>query len=128
MVLTRRGYKAISRWLPNEIMTEIIQEAPQNDLASLCRVSKLFHGLVVPVLYRAVHLDHDGAAAFCDAILSNPGLAELVRSLTMAARRGAWPDYPVRRQLYALTFPHLLCYRVSIGREDWPSILGDDTL
>ncbi|KAJ6548187.1 hypothetical protein DFH09DRAFT_1169939 [Mycena vulgaris] len=85
MVLTRRGYKAISRWLPNEIISEIILDAPQKDQAALCRVSKLFHGLVVPALYRAVHLDQpDAVTVFCDAVLSNPGLAELVRSLTLA--------------------------------------------
>ncbi|KAJ7467475.1 hypothetical protein FB451DRAFT_393759 [Mycena latifolia] len=89
MVLTRRAYKAISRWLPNEIITEIIQAAPQSDQASLCRVSKLFHGLCLPLLYRAVRLKtRSSIEAFCAAVLSNNALAELVRSFTAGFRIG----------------------------------------
>ncbi|KAJ7467476.1 hypothetical protein FB451DRAFT_1401484 [Mycena latifolia] len=83
MVLTRRAYKAISRWLPNEIITEIIQAAPQPDQASLCRVSKLFHGLCLPLLYRVVRLKTRASVeAFCIAVLSNTALTEFVRWFT----------------------------------------------
>ncbi|KAJ7490806.1 hypothetical protein FB451DRAFT_1221120 [Mycena latifolia] len=81
MVLTRRAYKAISRWLPNEIITEIIRAAPQADRASLCRVSKLFHALCLPVLYRVVHVQTRASAeAFGLSVLSDTALGPLVRS------------------------------------------------
>ncbi|KAJ7490811.1 hypothetical protein FB451DRAFT_1552416 [Mycena latifolia] len=84
MVLTRRAYKAISRWLPNEIIIEIIQAASQSDRASLCRVSNLFHALCLPVLYRIVHLQTRASAeAFGPTILSDTALGPLVRSFTM---------------------------------------------
>ncbi|KAJ7490831.1 hypothetical protein FB451DRAFT_626275 [Mycena latifolia] len=86
MVLTRRASKAIARWLPTEIMTEIVQASPPSDQASLCRVSKLFNGLGRPVLYRVVDLQsYAPTAAFCAAVLSNTALAELVRSYTVTA-------------------------------------------
>ncbi|KAJ7490807.1 hypothetical protein FB451DRAFT_1361557, partial [Mycena latifolia] len=89
MVLTRRAYKAISRWLPNEIIAEIIQAAPKSDQASLCRVSKLFHALCLPILYRVVHLQTSASVeAFCTAVLSNTALSELVRSFTSGFGRG----------------------------------------
>ncbi|KAJ6548240.1 hypothetical protein DFH09DRAFT_1320565 [Mycena vulgaris] len=81
MVLTRRAYRAISRWLPNEIITEIILAAPQADQASLCRVSKLFHALCRPLLYRVVHPNtYDSLMTFSSTIISDPALAEFVRS------------------------------------------------
>ncbi|KAJ7509626.1 hypothetical protein B0H11DRAFT_1960360 [Mycena galericulata] len=85
MVLTRRQYRAISSWLPNEVIVQIIEAAPRADQAALCRVSKLFRGLGVRVMYRVVHLEHSRAnvRAFCLALLWNPALAELVRSLTV---------------------------------------------
>jgi hypothetical protein len=83
MVLTRRGYKAISRWLPNEIITEIVCAVPWADQASLCRVSKLFHGICLPVLYRVVQLKSArGITSFCNTVPSNPAIAGYVRSLT----------------------------------------------
>ncbi|KAJ7490842.1 hypothetical protein FB451DRAFT_626516 [Mycena latifolia] len=84
MVLTRRAYKAISRWLPNEVITQIIEVAPKEDQASLCRVSKLFHGLCLPVLCRTVQLGHyASASAFCSAIIANPSRGQAVRSLNV---------------------------------------------
>ncbi|KAJ6548141.1 hypothetical protein DFH09DRAFT_1087261 [Mycena vulgaris] len=89
MALSRQGYKPISEWIPNELITEIIEAAPQEDQAILCRVSKLFLALGVPVLYRVVHLDGDDlVASFCSAILSNSALPELVRSFTVGFMRG----------------------------------------
>ncbi|KAJ7100492.1 hypothetical protein C8R44DRAFT_946970 [Mycena epipterygia] len=83
MVLTRRAYKAISRWLPNEVITEIIQAASQKDRAALCRTSKLFYGLSVPVLYRVVDIEtHVCLLSFSAVISSNPDLAKAVRSFT----------------------------------------------
>ncbi|KAJ6585642.1 hypothetical protein B0H19DRAFT_1250436 [Mycena capillaripes] len=54
MVLTRRQRKAISCWLPNEIISEIFQAAPAADRAALCGTSKLFYGIGAPVLYRVI--------------------------------------------------------------------------
>ncbi|KAJ6566975.1 hypothetical protein B0H19DRAFT_716308 [Mycena capillaripes] len=82
MVLTRRAYRAISRWLPNEVIIEIIQFTAKADQAALCRVSKLFHDLCLPILYREVHLKSYGcAAAFCSIIMKNPIRADAVRSI-----------------------------------------------
>ncbi|KAJ6548173.1 hypothetical protein DFH09DRAFT_629305 [Mycena vulgaris] len=91
MVLTRRG-KAISRWLPNEIITEIVQAALLNDQASLCRVSKLFHVICLPVLYRAVRLGdtYTSLAAFWSTV-SNSSVAELVRFCDMPTYIGKAP-------------------------------------
>ncbi|KAJ7687231.1 hypothetical protein B0H17DRAFT_1332495 [Mycena rosella] len=84
MVLTRRAYKAIPRWLPNEIITEIVQAAPRSDQASLCRVSKLFRDLCSPILYRVVDLEANASATdFGDTVLSNAALAGLVRSYSV---------------------------------------------
>ncbi|KAF7353954.1 hypothetical protein MVEN_01081800 [Mycena venus] len=82
MVLTRRAYKAISRWLPNEVISEIIQAAPPSDQAALCRTSQLFHALGVPMLYRIVVLCHyESIEGFCSTVLANPSkFAGLVRS------------------------------------------------
>ncbi|KAJ6537717.1 hypothetical protein B0H19DRAFT_373261 [Mycena capillaripes] len=84
MVLTRRQFKAITRWLPNEIISEIIQAAPRRaNRASLCRASKLFHSIGVQALYREVDLDsYPRVISFSSAVLSNPALSELVRSFT----------------------------------------------
>ncbi|KAJ7621985.1 hypothetical protein DFH06DRAFT_1232400 [Mycena polygramma] len=97
MVLTRRQYKDISRWFPNEIISEIVQAAPQADRAALCRVSRLFHSVSVPVLYRVVDVPagahhRDSMKAFSFAILSNPLLPGLVRSFSATGDRSQWSD------------------------------------
>ncbi|KAJ7657770.1 hypothetical protein DFH06DRAFT_1297766 [Mycena polygramma] len=64
MVLTRRASKCIIRWLPNEVLTEVVQYLmPLNsdsesyeDLLALCRTSRLLQGLTTPVLYRDLRL------------------------------------------------------------------------
>ncbi|KAJ7687273.1 hypothetical protein B0H17DRAFT_1332511 [Mycena rosella] len=84
MVLTHRAHKAISQWLPNEIITEIVQAAPRSDQASLCRVSQLFHDLILPILYRVVDLEASASVAdFGGTVLSNAALAGLVRSYSV---------------------------------------------
>jgi hypothetical protein len=80
MAMTR---KAISQWLPNEIIIKIVCTAPQVDQASLSRVSKLFHDISLPVLYRVVQLySPQCITSFCTTILSNPATAGFVRSFT----------------------------------------------
>ncbi|KAJ6488025.1 hypothetical protein C8R45DRAFT_995277 [Mycena sanguinolenta] len=90
MILTRRAYKSISRWLPNEVICEVMQATQPSDQVVFCRTCKLFNALGVPVLYRAVNLtDYTSLDGFCSTILSNPSkLAELVRSFTVTCRRG----------------------------------------
>ncbi|KAJ7687224.1 hypothetical protein B0H17DRAFT_1070333 [Mycena rosella] len=84
MVLTRRAHRDISRRLPNEIITEIAQAAPRSDQLPLCRVSKLFHALTLPALYRDVRIETEASdLAFRSAVMSNNALAELVRSYTL---------------------------------------------
>ncbi|KAJ7777127.1 hypothetical protein B0H16DRAFT_1504422 [Mycena metata] len=86
MVLTRRAYKSIARWLPNEVISEIIQAAPPCDQASLCRTTKLFEGLGAPILYRVVNLKRVSIMAFCSTIASHTSkFAKLVRSFTAHA-------------------------------------------
>ncbi|KAF8155343.1 hypothetical protein K438DRAFT_1862636 [Mycena galopus ATCC 62051] len=94
MVLTRRAYKSISRWLPNEVICEIIQAARPSDQAALCRTSKLFHSLGVPVLYRVVELrSYASIRDFCSVVLANAAkFAGLVRSLTASMYTvSPWP-------------------------------------
>ncbi|KAJ6532652.1 hypothetical protein B0H19DRAFT_1188084 [Mycena capillaripes] len=56
MVLTRRAYKSIVRWLPNELISEIMAHSSRLDLVALCRTSRLINGLAIPLLYRAIYL------------------------------------------------------------------------
>ncbi|KAJ7732801.1 hypothetical protein DFH07DRAFT_846254 [Mycena maculata] len=89
MVLTRRAHKAITRWLPNEVITEIIQQAASGtNLVALSRVSKLFHGLSLPILYRNLHCKlstagYDSAMTLCATLSKTPSRAELVRSFVV---------------------------------------------
>ncbi|KAJ7627236.1 hypothetical protein FB45DRAFT_1060007 [Roridomyces roridus] len=103
MVLTRRAHRArmvITLWLPNEVLTGIIRCANKPDQATLCRVSKLFHGLVLPIINRAISLeclDKKGRPcertlnSFLQSLIRNPERAEAVRSLTFLRQ---WPFAP----------------------------------
>ncbi|KAJ7612223.1 hypothetical protein FB45DRAFT_940129 [Roridomyces roridus] len=95
MVLTRHAYKAsmnITRWLPNEVLTKIMEHSARGDRATLCQISRLFHALCLPVLNRSVFLAHvDSATAFFYSILKYPERANAVRSLTV---HWAWPTAP----------------------------------
>ncbi|KAJ7619630.1 hypothetical protein FB45DRAFT_931257, partial [Roridomyces roridus] len=77
----------ITRWLPSEVLTEIIHNAPRADQATLCRVSKLFHALALPNLNRRVvirpgKLSLQALEAFPLSMIRNPARADSVRSLT----------------------------------------------
>ncbi|KAJ7736211.1 hypothetical protein DFH07DRAFT_843051 [Mycena maculata] len=96
MDLTRRGHKArmaITLWFPNEVMTEIIRNVSRADQATLCRVSKIFNALSLPVLNRTVTivggLDNNQVhvlKAFCTALIAHPFRADAIRSLTFVGR------------------------------------------
>ncbi|KAJ6566982.1 hypothetical protein B0H19DRAFT_1139059 [Mycena capillaripes] len=110
MVLTRRAYRAISRWLPNEVIIEIIQFTAKADQAALCRVSKLFHGLCLPILNREVHLkSYRCAVAFCSTIVKTPIRADAVRSITVSGfdEGGQLRLFPAMRSLLN-TSPQLM--------------------
>ncbi|KAJ7687248.1 hypothetical protein B0H17DRAFT_1203719 [Mycena rosella] len=153
MVLTRRAHKAISRWLPNEIITEIVQLTPQSDQVSLSRVSTLFRDLCLPILYRVVRLNSLASVeAFCAAVLSNNSLAELVRSYTVVDFFGVQSPSLVGlvrledlslhhsladtdlRDLLGLIFPHLVRCRLRTAtlesgpRYAYPSAEKQDAL
>ncbi|KAJ6513574.1 hypothetical protein C8R47DRAFT_1091336 [Mycena vitilis] len=93
MVVTRRGAQAaateaasreILRLCPNEIVTEIIQHTSRPDQLTLCRVSKAFHRLSLPMLIRAIHINEQcSGVALCQSFIDNHGRAEAVRSLTV---------------------------------------------
>ncbi|KAJ7244098.1 hypothetical protein C8J57DRAFT_1365456 [Mycena rebaudengoi] len=76
-MLTCRAAKCILRFLPNELLTEIIANAAPADQVALCRVSKLFSRLVHRVLYRTITL------ALPRAVL----LALLVKSFDISASK-----------------------------------------
>ncbi|KAJ7036592.1 hypothetical protein C8F04DRAFT_1394176 [Mycena alexandri] len=111
MVLTRRAYKSIARWLPNEVISEIIQAAPPHDQASLCRTTTLFQGLGVPLLYRVVDLKTVASVeAFCSTIASHTAkFAKLVRSLTV--------DAHAFQYIYQLIVPLFECVKVLLDIE-----------
>ncbi|KAJ7806436.1 hypothetical protein B0H14DRAFT_3767925 [Mycena olivaceomarginata] len=56
MVLTRRAYKSIIRWLPNEILTAVMSHLLTSDLLALCRTSRLMRNIATPLLYRTISL------------------------------------------------------------------------
>ncbi|KAJ7473380.1 hypothetical protein FB451DRAFT_1249135 [Mycena latifolia] len=75
--------EAITQWLPNEIITEVIEATNSADLLSLCRVSRLFHELCLPIVYRSVQVVHrTQTLAFCTALFETPTRAEFVRSFS----------------------------------------------
>ncbi|KAF8151257.1 hypothetical protein K438DRAFT_1865168 [Mycena galopus ATCC 62051] len=92
MVLTRRAHKSIFRWLPNEVISEIIRAVRPSDQAALCRTTKLFHALGVPILYRVVALQGGTSIMhFCDTVLANSSkFAGLVRSLRAHTTYSLW--------------------------------------
>ncbi|KAJ7612190.1 hypothetical protein FB45DRAFT_308212 [Roridomyces roridus] len=101
MVLTRRAHRldarmCITLWLPNELLTKIIHCSPKSDQATLCRVSKLFYALVLPILNRAVVLNFRKDDKSCDhfsrALIKVPQRAEAIRSLTLTPK----PSHPNR--------------------------------
>ncbi|KAJ7619671.1 hypothetical protein FB45DRAFT_162507 [Roridomyces roridus] len=84
---THRARMCITVWLPNEVLTEIIQNALKADQAALCRVCKLLHALALPVLNREVTLRPDNLRlqdleAFCSSMIESSVRADSVRSLT----------------------------------------------
>ncbi|KAJ7619624.1 hypothetical protein FB45DRAFT_1062986 [Roridomyces roridus] len=86
-------------WLPNEVLTEIIQNAPRADQTTLCRVSKLFHELVLPILLKKVAFSlwksRPGALeAFCRTMIRNPARADSARSLTFL--NISFDDFPAK--------------------------------
>ncbi|KAJ6506713.1 hypothetical protein C8R45DRAFT_1175906 [Mycena sanguinolenta] len=53
------------RWLPNEILEQIMEHSATATQATLSRVSRLFHDLCVPVLHRVVEIkDSNSVASF----------------------------------------------------------------
>ncbi|KAJ7275673.1 hypothetical protein C8J57DRAFT_1311402 [Mycena rebaudengoi] len=87
-MLTRRAAKCILRFLPNELLTEIIANTAPADQVALCRVSKLFSRLARRVLYRTVTLASLRAIlACCHALIGNPELALLVKSFDISASK-----------------------------------------
>ncbi|KAJ7612205.1 hypothetical protein FB45DRAFT_940093 [Roridomyces roridus] len=90
MVSTRRAQKArmlITRWLPNEVLTHIIGYLYRPDQATVARISRLFHGLTLPLLNRTIVLDMvdrpDIIWELCLTFTDHPERADAVRSLTI---------------------------------------------
>ncbi|KAJ6592908.1 hypothetical protein B0H19DRAFT_1088750 [Mycena capillaripes] len=92
MVLTRRAYKSIIRWLPNEILAEVIRYSASDsyrDLLALCRTSRLINGLAISILYRNICLTTLSATQKLFATLRKHAAASprahLVRRLKIAS-------------------------------------------
>ncbi|KAJ7478675.1 hypothetical protein B0H11DRAFT_1281238 [Mycena galericulata] len=98
MDLTRNAcgaQKDITRLFPDELITEIVRNAARVDQATLCRVSKLFHSLSLPVLNCTVVLrtrNSEIPRAFCSALIANPGRADSIRSFTCLLRPLVYED------------------------------------
>ncbi|KAJ7612173.1 hypothetical protein FB45DRAFT_1037095 [Roridomyces roridus] len=88
MVLTRSQAASrmrITRWPPNEVLAELTRLLPKAAQAALCRTSKLFHALALPILSRSVFLSTGrlkALEAFCSGMIQNPERATALRSLT----------------------------------------------
>ncbi|KAJ6604044.1 hypothetical protein B0H10DRAFT_2078223 [Mycena sp. CBHHK59/15] len=89
MVLTRRASRCILRWLPNELLSDIISLALVADKVSLCRVSRLFNALAILSLYRVVTLNSYTQLCQFRAALSNDSTrASVVRTFSMSDTLG----------------------------------------
>ncbi|KAK7043321.1 hypothetical protein R3P38DRAFT_2883615 [Favolaschia claudopus] len=92
MVLTRsaaKSLRSIVRWLPNEVLSLILCQTPQQDLITLCRTSRLMHNLATPVLYHSIVLCSDvQIALFVKTMEIQVAAARLVRYV----RRIAFSD------------------------------------
>ncbi|KAJ7684208.1 hypothetical protein DFH06DRAFT_1312652 [Mycena polygramma] len=152
MVLTRRAYKSISRWLPNELLSRIMEASSSSDLAALCRTCKLFHAIGTPALYRVVYLRSDSVECFCSTVLGNTAkFADLVRSFTTDPKLLRDPSPLVlscvktlarienisingnqlqeaRHEVMYCTFPDLLRCVLSLRDRDWTSLQQEDTV
>ncbi|KAJ7731798.1 hypothetical protein DFH07DRAFT_846882 [Mycena maculata] len=84
MILTRRVSGSILRWLPNELLSEIISFSSPAAKLSLCRVSKLFHELAAISLYRVVMLQsYKQLHQFWESLSENSTRARSVRIFTV---------------------------------------------
>ncbi|KAJ7773584.1 hypothetical protein DFH07DRAFT_801233, partial [Mycena maculata] len=83
-VVTRRASRCIIRWLPNEILTEVIHHLDSyRDLLALCLTSRLVCALATPLLYETVNLATVPAVSsyFSALQISSHARPELVRKL-----------------------------------------------
>ncbi|KAK7028307.1 hypothetical protein R3P38DRAFT_2935299 [Favolaschia claudopus] len=79
-----RTKKALSDWFSNEVISEIIQAIPDRaDVSAVCKTSKLFHSLGIPVLFQVVKLKNGSRImAFVRTVSAKPDVSGFVRSLT----------------------------------------------
>ncbi|KAJ7651193.1 hypothetical protein FB45DRAFT_1050978 [Roridomyces roridus] len=74
----------ITERLPTEVLAKIVEYAPSADKASLCRISKFFNELSLPILNRNVVLHmirYKELKRFFRAIIAHPERANATRSL-----------------------------------------------
>ncbi|KAJ7127564.1 hypothetical protein C8R43DRAFT_1027651 [Mycena crocata] len=92
--MATRG-KAITEWLPNEILTDIIMGLSRQDQAVLCLVSKLFQRISLPALNRVVELEvryaAEEATAFCRALRTDSTRPMAIRNLTLVIEEETRP-------------------------------------
>ncbi|KAK0460141.1 uncharacterized protein EV420DRAFT_1673185 [Desarmillaria tabescens] len=81
---------SIIRWLPNEVLSEIVRLSGPRELAILLRVAKLFNEIGFPLLYRDVHLNIShgksvSALSFRASIDQDPARARMIKSIRILA-------------------------------------------
>ncbi|KAK0185587.1 hypothetical protein F5146DRAFT_183646 [Armillaria mellea] len=81
---------SIIKWLPNEVLSEIVRLCGPRELASLLRVAKLFNKIGIPLLYRNVHLNINqeiptSAFSLKASIERYPARARMIKSIRIQA-------------------------------------------
>ncbi|KAK0477341.1 hypothetical protein IW261DRAFT_285789 [Armillaria novae-zelandiae] len=81
---------SIIKWLPNEVLSEIVRLSGPRELAILLRVAKLFNEIGIPLLYRNVHLNIiqgilTAALSFKASVGRYPARARMIKSIRIQA-------------------------------------------
>ncbi|KAJ7466196.1 hypothetical protein B0H11DRAFT_2048810 [Mycena galericulata] len=134
MVLTRRAYKSIIRWLPNEVLSEVMQYASRQDLVVLCQTSRLISGLATPLLYRSIAFSTSlDLRRILFSMKGNPDRTGArrnhVRQVSIPENGSYFP--PNSRKELALLLPsflHLNSLEILSSRAQFPELLRDGVL
>lgn len=84
-----RGPRRLPPELVADILDSFVESAPSHalrtpDLASFARVSRDWHDIATPLLYRNVYIDSKARDGILAAFETNPALPPLVRELTLS--------------------------------------------
>ncbi|KAK0222264.1 hypothetical protein IW262DRAFT_971257 [Armillaria fumosa] len=81
---------SIIKWLPNEVLFEIVRLSRPREVAILLRVAKLFNEIGIPLLYRNVHLNINqgiptSVLSFKASIERHTARARMIKSIRIQA-------------------------------------------